>query len=382
MYRAILFILILACGLTGANHSPVAVITVDGKTIVDGRITVNRNETVCFSGLSSTDADNDPLVYLWDFGDGGDASASATPCHTFRNAGSYAVRLIVCDIRDSLPLLTGKTPADYTLPSGWFLVRTQDFESGLGANEFACGTITTSKPYTGTHSCQSRVWKDDCCAGWKLYQGVITRPEIYVSWYEYMDSHGKMNDEMFLIYFKKSFTNPSSFLGIRWQYLNKLGNWNTAFNLDTGNLILFCEGNAAGATPSHAYYRNAKWQSVGFGHWRQWEVYFKPATGGLQNGITRIYLNGILTASVVDSALNGSVDMSGPSIFVGGSTYTKIDWGVTSHGPCAENVNQLNASMNRPDNFKEPCICPGQCPPNGYVPIFNRYLDDIIILER
>lgn len=45
----------LAFGAMGAG--PTATITVDGKTITDGYITVNRGETVCFDGTSSTDAD-------------------------------------------------------------------------------------------------------------------------------------------------------------------------------------------------------------------------------------------------------------------------------------------------------------------------------------
>lgn len=380
--KKLLLILMLTFGAMGAG--PTATITVDGKTITDGHITVNRGETVCFDGTSSTDADGDSLTYWWSFGDGGDLSASATPCHTYKVAGNYTVKLKVGDRRDSIPFLTGKTPADYSLHDGWTLVRTQDFEGTVAADEFTCGSITTVKPHSGSKSMQSRVEGDDECSGWRLNQGVITGTEVYISFWEYLDDHGKNNDEMFIIYFRKNFTSPTLYQGLRWQYLNKLGNWNTIFNLDSGNLILFSEGDATGhlVPQSKAWYNDAKWISCGFGHWRQWECYMKMNTNGLHNGVTKIWLNGVLQAQVVDSSFIGSVDMTSYSVFLGGSTYTKIPWYKKPELTCAQNATQLDISMNRPKNFKNPLECSDQAPPNGFVPIFNRYIDDVIILEK
>lgn len=367
----------------GFAAKPVAVVTVQGKTIVDGHIVVNRGETVQFYGSASSDADGDSLQFYWTFGDGGDPSAAKNPKHRYRNAGSYAVRLIVSDVKDSFPLLTGQTPASYTLPSGWSLVRAQNFETGsINSDETTYGSITTDKPHSGTRSNKSRVSGDDCATGWRLNQGVATGSEIYASWYEFIDDFGKNNDEMFIFYIRKNFTNPVTYLGNRWQYLNNTGVWSKLFNIDSGQVTLFCEGNASGATPSTRYNLVSKWTSIGAGNWRQWEVYYRPATGGLQNGETMVYINGILQSHVKDTAFNGTVDMSGASITLGGTTYTKITWWSKPELTCATQPSEIDTSFNRPKDFNNPCACPNQCPPSGFVPIFYRYLDDVIILQR
>ena len=195
-----------------------------------------------------------------------------------------------------------------------------------------------------------------------------------------------MNDEMWLMCIRKNWppTNPTGYQTERWQYLNKLGNWNTAFNLLDGNLVFFCEGNQLGTTGSVSYYDSAVWRSVGFGKWQQWEVYWKTNTPGMNDGITQIYLDGVKIAEVTNKAFSGTLDMTGPSITLGGTTYTKIIWGPQPKPStvCATTIQEITYSINRPSDFSVPCICPGQCPPNGYVPIFNRFVDDIIILQK
>ena len=280
-------------------------------------------------------------------------------------------------------LLTGMTPSNYVLPTGWELVRTQNFETGsLPSDELGFGTITTTSPHSGNRSLQGRVWKDDSATGWKLAQGVATKGELYLSWYEYMEGQGRMNDEMWLMKIGKTWTSGGQ--GERWQWLNKLGDWNKAFNILDGNLIFFCEGTQPGTTGSVAYYNDAVWRSVGFGKWQQWEVYWKSNTPGVKDGITQIYLDGVKVAEVTNTAFSGTLDMTGPSIVLGGTTYTKIIWGPQPKPSttCATTVQQLSYSINRPQDFAQPCLCPGQCPPDGYVPIFNRFVDDIIILQK
>ncbi len=201
-----------------------------------------------------------------------------------------------------------------------------------------------------------------------------------------MEEQGRMNDEMWLMCIRKNWppTNPTGYQTERWQYLNKLGNWNTAFNLLDGNLVFFCEGNQPGTTGSVSYYDSAVWRSVGFGKWQQWEVYWKTNTPGMNDGITQIYLDGVKITEVTNKAFSGTLDMTGPSITLGGTTYTKIIWGPQPKPStvCATTIQEITYSINRPSDFSVPCICPGQCPPNGYVPIFNRFVDDIIILQK
>jgi VCBS repeat-containing protein len=57
--------------------------------------TVNEGSTVAFS-LTASDADDDPLSYLWDFGDGATAN-DAAPTHVYADNGSYSVTLTVSD---------------------------------------------------------------------------------------------------------------------------------------------------------------------------------------------------------------------------------------------------------------------------------------------
>jgi len=58
---------------------------------------------VQFDGRGSTDADNDPLTYAWDFGDMTTGSG-AQPTHTYTNAGDFTVTLVVNDgFVDSAP---------------------------------------------------------------------------------------------------------------------------------------------------------------------------------------------------------------------------------------------------------------------------------------
>jgi len=66
-------------------------------------------QPVTFDGSASSDPNDDPLTYSWDFGDGA-MGDGATPAHTFAAAGNYTVSLTVNDGQaDSLPATTTAT---------------------------------------------------------------------------------------------------------------------------------------------------------------------------------------------------------------------------------------------------------------------------------
>ena len=71
------------------NNAPEA-----GFTYVKTNFTVNFTDT-------STDADDDTLTYLWDFGDGVGNSTEADPEYTYAVNGSYTVKLTVSDGTDT-----------------------------------------------------------------------------------------------------------------------------------------------------------------------------------------------------------------------------------------------------------------------------------------
>ncbi len=74
---------------SAANRPPVANISAN-PTLGAAPLLVH------FSSANSTDPDNDPLTYLWDFGDG-QFTTNTNPDHTYTSNGSYTVTLTVTD---------------------------------------------------------------------------------------------------------------------------------------------------------------------------------------------------------------------------------------------------------------------------------------------
>src|SRR5262249_59290800 len=58
--------------------------------------TADEGAVVTFDGSGSSDPDGDPLTYLWDFGDGTQATGP-TATHVYADNGSYLAALIVSD---------------------------------------------------------------------------------------------------------------------------------------------------------------------------------------------------------------------------------------------------------------------------------------------
>lgn len=71
------------------NQPPVAVAGADPHS---GKAPL----TVQFDSTGSSDPEGSPLIYFWDFGDGG-ISSDANPSHVFSSAGTYQVNLTVTD---------------------------------------------------------------------------------------------------------------------------------------------------------------------------------------------------------------------------------------------------------------------------------------------
>jgi serine protease len=61
-----------------------------------GDYTGTEDIAVSFNGSASSDPDNDPLTYRWDFGDGA-TGTGVNPTHTYTGGGIYTVTLIVND---------------------------------------------------------------------------------------------------------------------------------------------------------------------------------------------------------------------------------------------------------------------------------------------
>ncbi len=85
-------------GADNSLTSDKAVIRVNHQPVADAGKNIHINEhTVILDGNGSSDADGDPLSYLWDFGDNTPAGRGEKVFHTYSKGGSYPVILTVDD---------------------------------------------------------------------------------------------------------------------------------------------------------------------------------------------------------------------------------------------------------------------------------------------
>jgi hypothetical protein len=94
------------------------------------------------------------------------------------------------------------TPGKYSLPSGWALVKAQDFEGTKPTGESWGtwnGVVTTTRPHSGSKSIEGTYANDQADASWRLSAGLAgSFSELYLSFYEYIGSNALFNDEFFL----------------------------------------------------------------------------------------------------------------------------------------------------------------------------------------
>lgn len=261
--------------------------------------------------------------------------------------------IILTNLNQSL--LYGATPKNFVTPLGWKVERTQDFENVLGIGEFIWGSITTANSHSGTKSVGGIYNSSSQAAGWGIE--VFSGREVYVSWWEYLDSTFRNNDEM--LEFHMLHNNPFQEVITDWYY-----NTNGDFNTTTGRMVVVSNG-----PRDKARYDIDRIIPVGV--WHQWEVWYRPNNVGVADGRMHIYLNGILIRDITDD-LNGNVDMINSRLSIGG-TYTKLIWRKPDNSCGLFIGDGTTPSPTVCNNFNN---CP--CLPNP--PIFNRYLDDIIVM--
>jgi hypothetical protein len=129
--------------------------------------------------------------------------------------------------------------------------------------------------------------------------------------------------------------------------------------------------------PTYAFYGPTV-TNYGSTGWNQWEIWYRgnTVTGGVGNhdGFERIYRNGSVYMDLEGIDMTGPYDMSGMSVQAGG-WYTKNIWKHKDGSCAAAAANGDSTEMGACGDFTN-CACP----PNG--PIFDRYIDDIILLEK
>jgi hypothetical protein len=271
-------------------------------------------------------------------------------------------------------LLAGMTPGKYTLPSGWTLAAVQDFESGsLPSNQSinSGASINCSFGHTGKCSASSSISYDSAADQWFFSQGQIKGREVYLSYYDWAGG-GAANEEYILSHFIKTGiggTNGMEEAGMPMVSNNKFNNTcpNIAFG-PQGNFVI-----SPWEFGTVCYFTNT---------WTQWEIWLRANTPGSSDGFIRIYKDGVTYADQENINIFGSVDMTGMQVEAGG-WYTKNVW--TSNGQFPNAGGTCTAAEgdgSEAGNWKGSFSTIGtmNCAPAP--PIFNRYIDDIILLEK
>ncbi len=264
-------------------------------------------------------------------------------------------------------LLAGMTPANFTLPSGWTLLTTQDFENGLGPHEQLAYNISvsTARAHTGTHSLQEVINATSVLGespgGWWLYTpGIVTTGEYYMSWYSFLDPTAQMDAEGFFGLVKVD-NGVGQFQELIMDTENYTG------GLATTNISLWFSPQSKDPTavecsqfpdapkPQNCSYVGGPW-NLNLGTWEQEELWIKQSTctNGVPNndGFVRFYING---------QLREQVDKNFPAPWNGGNINGCVNMGVNpilQVGGVWTYLRHLNPRT------------------------FNKYIDDIILLKK
>ena len=117
---------------TAVNNPPIAVIDAEDEALV--------NTDILFDASDSSDAENDPLTFHWDFGDG-EESAAQHPRHSYETAGAYTAVLSVSDHE-----LTSKTAHVVRVLSAPLAGGVEDGVGGPAPVDFSALRITEFMP--------------------------------------------------------------------------------------------------------------------------------------------------------------------------------------------------------------------------------------------
>ena len=270
-------------------------------------------------------------------------------------------------------LLSGMTPSQDSLPSGWSRVRKQDFEGNCPSDEWCGrwdGSATTTKPHLGSKSVEGTYNHDQADVGWNMSgSSVGSFSEIYLSYYEFTESQALYNTEYWIAQFKVD--NPFQEVIPVWLWPKNANNQPT-LNGVKSTFYFSVQGSYTNRYGGKTDYPPA-------GVWVQWEVWYRPNSGGSSNGFIRVYKNGVLYISAENKNLNGNVSMNNAYVQVGG-VYTKQIW-MTDNPTCtqcssASGIGTDYCTGNWPNqSFSQPVCGPS-------LPSFKRYFDDIIVMKK
>lgn len=268
-----------------------------------------------------------------------------------------------------------------SIPSGWTLAVADGFDSGSlasSAEKLYGSSIECSVAHTGSCADGGNYSGGDQQIEWILKGSAVNSREVYLSWWEYDATPGKINMDMYM-FRRILYDSSGGFLtDVIWDgEVNPSINGNCNFNCLTGSIQAYAEGSSG--NPNWGKWSNALWNPL-FGQWVQYEVDVKLNDPGLSNGYMSIYQNGQLIQSWSNLNQVGSNDGSTGDVVIGG-VYTYLVWYLDSgKTQCSSTVT--GAATSNYSDWTQPDPCPVQAPPNGYGFPFHRYFDDVIVLKR
>ena len=184
-------------------------------------------------------------------------------------------------------LLTGSTPSSYVLPTGWTLFAKENFESGAcAAGTWCSGNFVSTQYHNDGNSVHNHAMSctygnptGDCVGSglnWNKFLPVGTR-EVYVSFYEWLDTSFRMNDEMFLMRFHWDTGNGQP--QFRESILDYFQNSTGTYNSTDATLLWNIQGQPyyQNKLPGNRRDDQTNW-AIGTGRWVQHEMYTKFST--------------------------------------------------------------------------------------------------------
>jgi putative Ig domain-containing protein/fibronectin type III domain protein len=287
-------------------------------------------------------------------------------------------------------LLAGMTPSNLTVPSGWALAATQDFEGSIPAGQEIIGTgITTTQFHSGGHSLFAHITGDGSTVKWLLHNVAAT--EYYISFWEYDDANASMGGDYFFFHVFKA--SPYQEIVVD----GGDGNLQPGYISPTDSVVLVSQGQPQ---TDFADWAHSGTLTLGLGRWVQYEFWMRgnSCTGGVPNndGFYRMYVNGVLFLEHIGLNLTGCPTFNGANDVTVAASGT-AEYGILTSGtplpdgtcpgcPC------LDPQGGPPNNNQAICPTFSACQPFradnpsltcwGSQQPFNRYIDDIIVLRK
>jgi hypothetical protein len=267
------------------------------------------------------------------------------------------------------------TPSGYKIPSGWSLVRKQDFEGTKPTGEnwgSWNGSVTTTRPHSGSKSIEGTYANDQADVHWSVSQeNVGPYTEIYLSFYDYVDSTARFNDEYWIADFFQAAVNKNVIAAWLW----------AGDSSGMGYNGTYAELSAANEQGPPDYSTRMGWKQIPSGRWVQWEVHFRPASASrVSDGFIRIYKDGVLFGQSSNKSFCSDLK-TGSSVQAGG-IYTLLSW-ATNYPTCTIAGSKIGSGTDAcmssmkwwGQSFSSPHLHPPLSP-------FKRYIDDVIVLKK